>query len=97
MHLREYFWLSYRFSGCLTVVPGFSAPHGAAQAEGRSVCGAKRVNHQSGMQREGEPHANHHLDQDGTFIYLSVNPEPVFLNVYGAQESIPRNEFRQPM
>jgi hypothetical protein len=24
-------------------------------------------------------------------------PEPVFLNVYGAQESIPRNAFRQPM
>ncbi len=24
-------------------------------------------------------------------------PEPEFLNVYGAQESIPRNEFRQPM
>jgi hypothetical protein len=24
-------------------------------------------------------------------------PEPVFLNVYEAQESIPRNEFRQPM
>jgi hypothetical protein len=23
--------------------------------------------------------------------------ESVFLNVYGAQESIPRNEFRQPM
>jgi hypothetical protein len=23
--------------------------------------------------------------------------EPVFLNVYGAQESIPRNEFRQSM
>ncbi len=23
--------------------------------------------------------------------------EPLFLNVYGAQESIPRNEFRQPM
>jgi hypothetical protein len=23
--------------------------------------------------------------------------EPVFLNVYGAQESIQRNEFRQPM
>jgi hypothetical protein len=23
--------------------------------------------------------------------------EAVFLNVYGAQESIPRNEFRQPM
>jgi hypothetical protein len=26
-----------------------------------------------------------------------MDPEPVFLNVYGAQESIPRNEFRQPM
>jgi hypothetical protein len=25
------------------------------------------------------------------------NSEPVFLKVYGAQESIPRNEFRQPM
>jgi hypothetical protein len=24
-------------------------------------------------------------------------PEPVFLNIYGAQELIPRNEFRQPM
>jgi hypothetical protein len=23
--------------------------------------------------------------------------EPVFLNMYGVQESIPRNEFRQPM
>jgi hypothetical protein len=22
-------------------------------------------------------------------------PEPVFLNVYGAQESVPRNKFRQ--
>ncbi len=28
---------------------------------------------------------------------LCVYPEPVFLNVYGAPESIPRNEFRQPM
>ncbi len=25
------------------------------------------------------------------------HPEPVFLNVYGGPESIPRNEFRQPM
>ncbi len=25
------------------------------------------------------------------------NPEPVFVNVYGAQASIPRNRFRQPM
>ncbi len=28
---------------------------------------------------------------------LDNKPSPVFLNVYGAQESIPRNEFRQPM
>jgi hypothetical protein len=26
-----------------------------------------------------------------------TNTEPIFLNVYEAQESIPRNEFRQPM
>jgi hypothetical protein len=26
-----------------------------------------------------------------------LSPEPVFLNVYGDQESIPRSEFRQPM
>jgi hypothetical protein len=24
-------------------------------------------------------------------------PEPIFVNVYGAQESIPRNQFSQPM
>ncbi len=35
-------------------------------------------------------------------LYLTLcpgffDPEHVFLNVYGAQESIPRNEFRQPM
>ncbi len=28
---------------------------------------------------------------------VQPKPEPEFLNVYGAQESIPRNEFRQPM
>ncbi len=28
---------------------------------------------------------------------MLTRAEPVFLNVYGAQESIPRNEFRQPM
>ncbi len=28
---------------------------------------------------------------------MKMNTEPVFLNVYGAKESIPRNEFRQPM
>ncbi len=30
-------------------------------------------------------------------ISCPVQTEPVFLNVYGAQESIPRNEFRQHM
>jgi hypothetical protein len=40
----------------------------------------------------------------GEDVYLPCHPrtsgnlpEPVFLNVYGAQVSIPRNEFRQPM
>jgi hypothetical protein len=33
-------------------------------------------------------------DQQKTF--LENLSEPVFLNVYEAQESIPRNEFRQP-
>ncbi len=27
----------------------------------------------------------------------SEEPEPVLLNVYGAPELMPRNEFRQPM
>jgi hypothetical protein len=26
-----------------------------------------------------------------------ANPEPVFVNVNGAQESIPRHRFRQPL
>jgi hypothetical protein len=30
-------------------------------------------------------------------LYTVECTEPVFLNVYGAQESIPRNEFRQPV
>jgi hypothetical protein len=28
---------------------------------------------------------------------LLLSSEPVFLNIYGAQELIPRNKFRQPM
>jgi hypothetical protein len=45
------------------------------------------------MQRRTKKLENqfHHLKLD------QQCPEPVFLNVYGAQESIPRNEFRQPM
>jgi hypothetical protein len=40
------------------------------------------------------------LEEEKTAHSLQVSaadPEPEFLNVYGAQESIPRNEFRQPM
>ncbi len=29
--------------------------------------------------------------------FYKSDPELVFLNVYGAPESIPKNEFRQPM
>jgi len=31
------------------------------------------------------------------FLILDDRTEPVFVNVYGGQESIPRNRFRQPM
>jgi hypothetical protein len=31
------------------------------------------------------------------FFLGSRTPEPILLNVYGAPELIPRNEFRQPM
>jgi hypothetical protein len=42
------------------------------------------------------------VGRQGSSLCLSVPhkisfPELVFLNVYGAPESIPRNEFRQPM
>jgi hypothetical protein len=30
-------------------------------------------------------------------VLWDLHAEPVFLKVYGALESIPRNEFRQPM
>ncbi len=38
------------------------------------------------------------IQHANSFLCLSsANAELVFLNVYGASESIPRNEFRQPM
>ncbi len=41
---------------------------------------------------------NMYTVRDGIFVACSCNSaEPVFLNVHGAPESIPRNEFRQPM
>ncbi len=36
------------------------------------------------------------LCQQYLYLQLFIKPEPVFINVYGVQESIPRNEFRQP-
>jgi hypothetical protein len=35
----------------------------------------------------------------GEYLHMLLNryAEPEFVNVYGAQESIPRNGFRQPM
>ncbi len=41
-----------------------------------------------------EININHTTLRLGRQIHLQT--EPVFLNVYGAQVSIPRNEFRQP-
>ncbi len=41
--------------------------------------------------RPARPHKAGGIDS------LDWIPKPVFLNVYGAKESIPRNEFRQPM
>ncbi len=35
--------------------------------------------------------------QQKMIICLPNTPKPVFLNVYGAQESIPRNQSHQPM
>jgi hypothetical protein len=49
-----------------------------------------------------DPSANERPDPDPAYEYV-MYPEhasetvPVFLNVYRAPESIPRNEFRQPM
>jgi hypothetical protein len=45
---------------------------------------------------------HHQFSKPNMFTSIVIEPtleqsEPVFLNVYGAQESIPRNEFRQPM
>ncbi len=34
-------------------------------------------------------------EEDGQFEHF-LRSEPVFLNVYGAPELIPRNKFRQP-
>jgi hypothetical protein len=38
-----------------------------------------------------------HCGTLGINVLCAQDPEPVFLNINGAQESIPRNEFRQPM
>jgi hypothetical protein len=38
-----------------------------------------------------------HATLAGGIDSLERTPEAVFVNIYGAQESIPRNRFRQPM
>ncbi len=48
-----------------------------------------------GARRREEVHLERQCPAHNWFLYSKT--EPVFLNVYGAQESIPRNEFRQPM
>ncbi len=42
-------------------------------------------------------HAFTHKTATNQWLYIFRRTEPVFLNVYGAQESIPRHQFRQPM
>jgi hypothetical protein len=37
------------------------------------------------------------LANESLFQSANERPEPVLLNVYGAPELMPRNEFRQPM
>ncbi len=49
------------------------------------------VPHASKLKQHGKRKRVSKLKHVGTI------PEPVFLNVYGAQESIPRHQFRQPM
>jgi hypothetical protein len=48
---------------------------------------------------ETQEHPGHCIaaEWDESMQLLGPLSEPVFLNVYGAQELIPRNEFRQPM
>ncbi len=87
---REY-WIIYRGPDFLATQQLGSSPTSfplylpSASCLSLSVflCVAGRA---KGMKGEGEP--NH---------TTARKPEPVFLNVYGAQESIPRNEFHQPM
>jgi hypothetical protein len=42
-------------------------------------------------------HQNEKLQLEPTTVSILYTTEPVFLNVYGARESIQRNDFRQPM
>jgi hypothetical protein len=60
----------------------------------RIVVGSKMGRNERQVMRRSEE-AKIAGGQDSSSTQLS--PEPVFLNVYGAPESIPRNEFRQPM
>ncbi len=54
------------------------------------------LDHENGWMQSKDTSDIYATRQDHTHT-PPVLPEPVFLNVYGAHESIPRNEFRQPM
>jgi hypothetical protein len=43
------------------------------------------------------PENQFRIGSEPEFVNLLRSPELVFLNLYGAQESMPRHQFRQPM
>jgi hypothetical protein len=67
---------------------GSKGRHGNRELE-RVLGGRKRDEGEGGRKKQEKGKGKGEKMEDGA--------EPVFLNVYGAQESIPRNEFRQPM
>jgi hypothetical protein len=60
---------------------------------------AEEPRNSEGTGNSGSSHA-HPLQKnyrEADFVNCLRSPEPVLLNVYGAPELMPRNEFRQPM
>jgi hypothetical protein len=51
----------------------------------------------SEMTKKTESESYRKIEPTVLFSTLVCTAEPVFVNVYGAQESLPRNRFRQPM
>jgi hypothetical protein len=75
------------------VIPGILMRKEDSSVRMRLANMAQGAAHQPGIQAAST------LQQfSGASVCSSPEQEPVFLNVYyGAQESIPRNEFRQPL